>query len=225
MKKAATSRRTSKAESANPRGAPKKRKKEKKSKGDKKKKPVSLPTEGSDVVNVVEPQLWFESNEPCEGRAYVSNSGPSPLEVSLWAQSGFGVPEPTLLAKFRVQAGHTVNYSASNVIRVEILTEQPNATQRFSYNIEFKQHARREAPEKLKLKTNRKARCYTVIDASNTRDLQTHLLIEDSANERFKTIIDSGVFAYCQPTGVTVEMKSVGKLDSFPRREVTFIAI
>ncbi len=222
MKKPVSTRRTSITESKQSLPVSKKPKKGGKGNGTKVKKGVSEPIEGAEQAVVAEPQLWFESTAPSDGKVVLTNSGPSPLEVSLWAQSGIGIPEPTLLAKFRVQAGHSVNYSASNVVRFEILTEQPNNRQTFNYSIEFKQKGGRGAPEGLSLRTNRKARCYVVIEAKYTEDTQTHLTVDNVSGKGFKTIIDAGVYANCQPYGVSVELKNSGKSDNLPRREVTF---
>ncbi len=87
---------------------------------------------------------------------------------------------------------------------------------------EFKQKGGRGAPEGLSLRTNRKARCYVVIEAKYTEDTQTHLTVDNVSGKGFKTIIDAGVYANCQPYGVSVELKNSGKSDNLPRREVTF---
>lgn len=185
----------------------------------------AAPIEGAEIIVVAEPQLWFESNEPAESTASVGNSGPSPVEVSLWARSPVGIPEPSLLAKFRLEVGHSVLYTATNVVRVEILIERPSATQRLSYGISFRQPARRSAPTQLRLRGNREARVGVTVDAQSSLDCATRVNFEGGSSGPFKTTVDPGVYATMNRQALGVELNSDETARTYPRRDMTFHSI
>ena len=174
------------------------------------------------VVRVAEPQLWFEGNEPAGAVVKVTNQGPSVLEVSLWTRAPVGVPEPSLLAKLPLQAGHELIYTASNVVRVEILTEKPNPNQRYGYQVQFIQPSSTSVPHDFRVETNRLARCEVNVTAMYAREWKTRVAVEKSKTDIFKTVVDAGVNASMIPEGVKVRVHSQDGSGQLPYRTIKF---
>jgi len=188
-------------------------------------KPASVVTTADDapgVVRVAEPQLWFEVNEPAGAVVRVTNQGPSALEVSLWSRAPVGVPEPSLLAKLSLQAGHELTYTASNVVRVEILTEKPNLNQRYGYQVQFSQPSSTSVPHDFRVDTNRLARCEVNVTAMYAREWKTRVGVEKSKTEIFKTVVDAGVNASMIPEGVKVRLQAQDGSGQLPYRTIKF---
>lgn len=188
-------------------------------------KPASVVTTADDapgVVRVAEPQLWFEVNEPAGAVVRVTNQGPSALEVSLWSRAPVGVPEPSLLAKLSLQAGHELTYTASNVVRVEILTEKPNLNQRYGYQVQFTQPNATNVPEDFRAETNRLARCEVSVSAIFVKEWKTRVAVEKSKTEVFKTVVDAGVNGYMMPEGLKVRLHTQNGSGLLPYRSIKY---
>ena len=178
-----------------------------------------------EVVSGVEPLIWFNSADPAHASVRVQNLGPSDMEVSLWSRPPVGVPEPGLLARLKLMPGHDVLYTASDVVRVEIVTEKPTPRQRLSYQVTLSQNQALDAVQNFRLETNRTARCDVTIWAQFVKAWKTRVNVTKSKTEVFKTVVDAGVRAEMMPEGLKVRLQTQGGTGVLPTRTVRFNSI